>query len=93
MRCGLSARALSAAPDVEFIESERESVVGSMQLEATYVSERNYAIPGTATIGTQTLTVTGEGYAESDERLLTSQPFIVGQQVALTLRDSSGVTV
>ena len=93
VRCGLSARALSAAPDVDFIESEREQLAVSMRLEATYVSERSYAISGTATIGAQTLTVTGEGYAESDERLLTSQPFPFGQQIALTLRDSSGVTV
>ena len=93
VRCGLSARALSTASDIEFIESEREQLTASMQLTATYVSERSYAISGTATIGAQRLTVTGEGYAESDERLLTSQPFIVGQQVALTLRDSSGMAV
>ena len=95
VRCGLTAQSLNTAPDVEFIESEREQLAVSMQLEATYISERQYAISGIATIGTQTLTVTGEGTPEYDERWLMSSvpPRPYGQEIVLTLRDSSGAIV
>ena len=93
LRCGLTSVPVSTGLPVEFIESERERIAVAMQLEANYVSDRQYAISGTATIGAVQYTVTGEGSAERDERLFAAPPAVDGHQITLALRDTTGNAV
>ena len=93
VRCGLTAQSFSAAPDVQFVESEREPLAVTMQLSATYVSERSYEISGTAIIDEATYTVTGMGSIPALERLFSAPPGSGLQQVTITLKDVAGTTV